>query len=113
MRIDACSFGEIIIDGKRHTTDVIIFPDRVKSNWWRKKGHELNPEDIEEIIEEKPDLLIVGTGSSGLMEVKPETKKLLESRGIDFIAKPTSEAYKEYNQRKELGKVIAALHLTC
>ena len=39
MRIDRYAFGNIVIDGKAYTKDVIIFPDRVYSPWWRKDGH--------------------------------------------------------------------------
>ena len=31
-RVEAYSFGEIIIDGKRYTSDVIIRPDGVLEN---------------------------------------------------------------------------------
>lgn len=110
-KIDSFRFGQITIDGKGYTSDVVIFPNRVNSSWWRKEGHELNPEDIKEILEEKPELLIVGTGTSGLMKVKEETRKILEEKGIRLIERRTPEACKLYNESK--GKVVAALHLTC
>ena len=112
MKIDSYSFGEIVIDGKKFTNDVIIYPDRIESNWWRKEGHELNPEDITEIIKEKPDLLIIGTGSSGLIEVKEGTKKILKQNNIEFVSVKTEEACRIFNEKSN-GKIIAALHLTC
>lgn len=35
--INSYDFGRIVVDGKAYTSDVIIFPDRVNSYWWRKE----------------------------------------------------------------------------
>ncbi|RLI30667.1 hypothetical protein DRO48_02760, partial [Candidatus Bathyarchaeota archaeon] len=44
--IEAYGFGYIVVDGKRYTSDVIIFPDRVMDGWWRKEGHRLYVDDL-------------------------------------------------------------------
>jgi len=111
--VDSYQFGQIVISGKKYTSDVIIFPDRVKENWWRKSGHRLCLEDIAEIITENPEVLVVGTGASGLVKVLPEVKQSLEAQGIKLIAEPTNEACNIYNQLCHSQRVVAALHLTC
>lgn len=111
--IQSYDFGRIIIDGKEYTSDLIIFPDRIQSNWWRKKGHELNVEDIQAIVEVEPETLIVGTGYSGLMQVLPETRNLLQSKGIKLIVEDSRKACETYNKLHKSSKVIAAFHLTC
>ena len=111
--IDSYHFGQIVVNGKNYTSDVIIFPDRVKAHWWRNKGHQLCLEDIAEVITENPEMLVVGTGVSGLMKVLPDVKQSLEARGIKLIAEPTNEACNIYNQLCQSQKVVAALHLTC
>jgi hypothetical protein len=114
MIIEGYEFGRIVVDGVSYRSDLIIFPTRVKAGWWRLEGHELNPKDIEEIIEEKPEVLIVGTGYNGRMVVLPETKKLLEEKGIELIEARTAEACRRYNEEARAGRrVCAALHLTC
>ncbi len=114
MRIDSYSFGEVVINGKKYTSDVIIFPNKVNSSWWRKEGHELNMEDIKGIIEAAPKVLIVGTGAFGYVEVKQEVKEFLKSNNIELIAEPTDKACKIYNEKSQAEEqVIAALHLTC
>ena len=45
-RIEGYSFGSISVDGRRYKSDLIIYPDRVRSDWWRKEGHQLQLEDI-------------------------------------------------------------------
>lgn len=49
VMIECQGFGCIVIEGKRHTSDVIIFPDRVVSHWLRQTGHGLVPEDLERV----------------------------------------------------------------
>ena len=111
--IDSYRFGEIVIEGKKYSEDVIIFPDRVKGNWWRKTGHELCLEDIAEVIVEKPDVLVVGTGASGMMKVLPEVEQLAQARGISLIAEPTEKACNTYRQLSRSQRVVAAVHITC
>ena len=113
VRIDSYQWGRIVAGGKPYTSDVIVFPQRVESDWWRKRGHEVSPEDIEGIVGEKPEVLIIGTGAEGLVEVLPETKRYLEEWGIELIAQVTDEACQTYNRLCSFSKAVAALHLTC
>lgn len=111
--IDAYDFGRIVIDGNVFTSDVILFPDRVHDDWWRKDGHVLHIEDIEAIVNEKPEVLIVGTGKYGVMQVPFQTREYVKSKGIDVIVAPTDKACEVYNGLSGAKKVVAALHLTC
>ena len=111
--IEHYSFGRIVVDGKEYISDVIIYPDHVDGNWWRKEGHRLQVVDIEKAIEEKPEILIVGTGASGLMEVPKEVESCLISKGIKLVVDKTKNACDAYNRLSPSGKTIAALHLTC
>ena len=113
VRIDSYQWGKIVADGKTYTSDVIIFPHRVEGDWRRKRGHEVSPEDIGQIIQEKPEVLVIGTGNEGLVEVLPETKRYLEEQGIELIAQFTGEACQTYNRLCSSDKAVAALHLTC
>ncbi len=111
--IDAYDFGRIVVDGITFTSDVIIFPDRVRDEWWRKDGHVLQIEDVESIVKEGPEVLIVGTGKYGVMKVPPQTREYIESKGITLIVEPTAQACEVYNKISRQKKAIAALHLTC
>ena len=111
--IDSYHFGEIVINGKKCSADVVIFTDRVRDNWWRKTCHELCVEDIAEVITENPEVLIVGTGVSGLMKVLPEVEQAAQARGIRLIVETTEEACNTYNQLSHSQRLVAALHLTC
>lgn len=112
--IESYNFGNIVINGQKYTSDVIIYKTHVDSSWWRKKGHELNIDDIQEIIKAKPKVLVVGTGTFGILKVLKETKEFIEKHEIKLMAEKTKTATEIYNKllnNKE--EVIAALHLTC
>jgi hypothetical protein len=113
MRIDFYQFGEIVIAGKTYRSDVIVFPDRVNSSWWRKKGHLLQIEDLVRILEAKPEVLVVGTGYYGVMAVPEDLKKQISGRSIELYDLRTRQAVSIYNRLAGKKKVIAALHLTC
>jgi len=106
----------IIIKGKRYTSDVIIFPDRVLANWWRSEGHRLYVDDLKEVLnaEPQPEVLVVGTGYSGLMKVSHEVEEVLRSSGIKVIGQPTKRACRTFNELLKSGRrAVAAFHLTC
>lgn len=112
--IESYDFGHITVNGKSYHSDVIIFPNRVKDDWWRKEGHRLCIEDLEDVLEAKPDVLVVGTGYSGLMKVPMEVKQYLEERGIEVVVQRTRKACETFNQLAQSEKkAVAAFHLTC
>lgn len=112
--IDSYSFGEIIVNGEKYNNDLIIFPDYVKANWWRQEGHSLHPDDLDDVIKAKPEILVIGNGANSVMKVPSETKEYIKSLGIKLIIKKTGKACKTYNKLIEKGKnAVAALHLTC
>ena len=112
--IDTCSFGSIVIDGKKYTTDLIIYPNgNVKDSWRRKSGHKLSSDDISELIESEPAVIIAGTGISGLMKPQRELEKLLHQKGIKFIAASNQKAVELYNEISPKKKIGTCFHLTC
>ncbi len=113
MRIEDYSFGRIVIDGKTYTRDLIIYPDRIDPSWWRKEGHLLQMEDLGDILKEKPEILIIGTGYSGVMTVPQSLIERLKREGIEVIARNTPQAVEIFNQMDKSRRIIAALHLTC
>lgn len=112
-RIQEYRFGRIVVDGHAYTTDVIVHAQGVEPNWWRVQGHLLSPEDAEPILSREPEILIVGTGASGMMEVPEETRDLICLQGIQLVVERTEMACQIYNQLSPSKRTVAALHLTC
>lgn len=111
--IENYCFGSFMIDGREYNYDIKIKGEEIIP-WKCIKHHTVTLEDINELLEPKPEILVIGTGDSGLVHVEDEMLKLAESEGIKVIVKPTGEACEEYN--KFLGenkKVCAILHNTC
>jgi len=114
MHIDSYQFGQIVVDGVSYSNDVIILGDTVQSNWWRKQGHLLSPEDIESVIAAKHSTLVVGCGASGLMKVTDQTQQVLQEHNIKLEVLDTHKAVQRFNEMSQAGaNVAAALHLTC
>lgn len=112
-RVDSYHFGRIVIDGKPYSRDVIIFPDRVVANWWRDRGHYLQPEDLVEVLAEKPEVLVVGQGAVGRMSIAPEATQALAKAGIELIAERSGPACETYNRLSSQKRAALAIHLTC
>ena len=118
MRIDSYRFGKIVIEGKAYSKDVLILPDKVISPWWRKDGHSLCPDDLAEALGAGPEVVVIGTGAMGAMDVPEETMRYLEDKGIKVIIMKTGAAVDEFNRLKKINKpspwlAVAAFHLTC
>jgi hypothetical protein len=111
-RIAGYRFGHLVVDDEEQTRDVIVLPDRVLNNWWRADGHRLVLADLDDVLDELPERLIVGTGAYGQMRPDPETLDELRQRGVEVEALPTDAAVRRYGEL-DPRRTAAALHLTC
>jgi hypothetical protein len=112
MRIDGYRFGRVLVDGEEHTKDVIVLPNRVVGEWWRRDGHSLVLEDLEDVLEELPERLILGTGANGQLRPDPAALEQLREREIEVESLPTPDAVERFGQL-DPARTAAALHLTC
>ena len=102
------------VNGKTYTTDLKIIDDTVKDNWWRSEGHRLLSDDIVDILESGPDVLVVGTGYAGNLDIPSNLRRDLEERGVRLLSERTAEAVELFNQhRAQEENVAGAFHLTC
>jgi hypothetical protein len=91
---------------------VIVLPERVVAGWWRAEGHKLVLADLDDVIDELPEHLVVGTGAYGQLRPDPEVLDVLRQRGVEVEALPTGEAVRRYGEL-DPRRTAAALHLTC
>jgi hypothetical protein len=111
-RIERYRFGHVVVDGEEQTRDVVVLPDRVLASWSRADGHKLVLADLDDVIEELPERLVVGTGGYGRMRPERETLAELRQRGVEVEVLPTGEAVRRYGEL-DPRRTAAALHLTC
>ncbi|MDY6916312.1 MAG: MTH938/NDUFAF3 family protein [Candidatus Cloacimonadota bacterium] len=114
MKIKNYNFGKMQIDGQEYTKDLIIWPDeKIQDNWWRKKGHLLQRQDIPKLLETKPEIVIIGTGYFGMMKIDENFRNMLKENNIKLISHKTGKAVEEFNKINFERKIVAAMHLTC
>jgi hypothetical protein len=111
-RLEGYRFGHLVVDGEEQTRDVIVLPERVVTNWWRADGHNLVLSDLDDVLDELPRNLLVGTGAYGQLRPDPAVIEELRERGVEVEALPTAEAVRRYGER-DPRETAAALHLTC
>jgi len=114
-------FGSITIDEKTYDYDLKVRWTNEVLPWRRKESHIIDMEDIESALSQNPQMIVIGTGESGMAEVTKNLKIELESRGIELIVDLTADAIKTFNVIKEYSeeedgvqkRVIGFFHLTC
>jgi hypothetical protein len=113
MHIDRYKFGLIVIEGQTFKSDVLIWPGRIKGDWWRREAHLLQLDDVAEALALSPQVLVVGQGDPGKMQVDPALAAYLKDLGVELITHPTREACRVINDLSGTRRLAAALHLTC
>lgn len=115
MMIEQYTEGRhMTIGGRRYGQDLKIVDGRVRSDWWRREGHRLDLDDIRDVLDARPRILVVGTGYAGNLRVSGRVRSGLGKRRIEVIAERTSRAVETFNRLHAEGrKVAGAFHLTC
>lgn len=104
----------MVVDGKKYSADLIIFPHKIISNWWRKEGHSICIDDIEDVLQYNPEILVIGKGANSCMEVSPELKKVFADKNIKLVEEDTQKACVLFNKYISDGKkAVGLFHLTC
>lgn len=113
MVVEGFSFGEIVVNGRSYRDDVVLTCGEAKK-WVRGESHQVELEDITDLIPADVTFVVFGTGFNGRMVVSPKINKLLRSKGIACIEQKTPQAIETYENLLEKGsKAVAFLHLGC
>jgi hypothetical protein len=114
-KIEGYDFGRIAVDGKSYTSDVIVSSEGIlKSSWWRNESHRIAREDVADILDFNPEIVVFGLGYHGRVRVEREVESLLREKGIEVEKLRSREAVERFNDLLEKKKrVVLAIHLTC
>ena len=108
-KIDSVGFGEIIIDGKTHFSDVILFWNGEIE--YIPKSHELEFDDFMSLTEFKPTAVIVGTAENEIFIISKEVRAMAKRLKILLYIEPSTEAAEIFNAFMAEGeKPIAVIH---
>jgi hypothetical protein len=117
--INSTEFGSITIDSKKYGQVVIVGDKVVEREYDRLKklfgtSHKIGDWELEELLKDKPEIIVIGTGQSGALVVDKEIIDAIKREGIELIIEETPQATMIYNDRVTEGKKINALiHTTC
>ena len=111
--IEEFKFGFFRINRKEYYDDIKIVDKRVKQ-WGDRERHTLKLSNLKDILESNPELLVVGIGATGLLEVPKDVHQALQMKKIKLVVEKTQKACEVFNNAlTEKKKVAAILHGTC
>ena len=109
--IDSVKFGEIRIGGKDYYSDVVV--------WWDGKiemvvkSHQFGMSELLNLLKKKPQVVVLGTGVEGCVEVLEEVQMEMENRGLMLLVENTTNALEVFNAFVNEGKkAVAFMHVT-
>jgi len=110
--IDSYEFGKMKIMGEEYDFDLFIIDSEIEP-WNRKERHNICLKDLED-ISKKCEVLIIGIGDEGCVDVDKEVKEHCKKKKIELMVDRTIIAVENYNDLVHTGKrVCGAFHLTC
>jgi hypothetical protein len=115
-KIDSTKFGSITIDGKSHYDEdnYIVSWDGEITGLHTAQRHLFDKPELEIILKNNPEIIIVGTGDSGLLKVSEEVKVKCKQNAIELVYDISRKAIVKFNENVTKGKkVIAFIHVTC
>ena len=117
-KIDRFSFGSIVIDGRSYDRDVFLHADgsveKRKGGFWKFGSHSIKKTEIEKLLQSKPEVLVIGTGTQGKVGLTADADALIKQSKLEVLIVPSRDAMEKFNQITAQGKRVAALiHITC
>lgn len=111
VKFDSTLFGSVMVNGKKFEHDLIVSWDGEIIS--REKSHVFSKKELLDIMQKEPEVIIIGTGQSGLVKVEPAAEVAAKLENVELIAKPTPQAIEEFNKLVRRKKVVAVIHVTC
>ena len=117
-QIDELTFGSIIVEGKKYRRDILIFTDgtvkKRKGGFLMFGSHKIKRQELEELSQGQPEIIVIGTGTDGVATMAPETESWVKGKNLNLLVKPSYDAVARLNELVEQKKKVAALiHITC
>lgn len=108
------AFGRISADGQIFNNHIKIIQDKLVPNWWRKIGHTVEIEDVQDVLDSDSEILVIGQGQPGYMKIADSLRQHLADRNIKLIEEPTARAIETFNRlHKEGRRVAGGFHVGC
>lgn len=117
-KIDELIFGSIVVEGKKYRRDILLFADgtvkKRKGGFLMFGSHKIKKQELEELSQGQPEIIIVGTGTNGAAHIAPEAESWAKGKNLSLLVQPSYDAVTRLNELVEQKKKVAALmHITC
>ncbi len=112
--IDEYTYGCFKVQGKQFLGDLKIQSNRPRY-WQDLEDNHLKISHISGLLNENPDVFVIGTGAGGLLKVGPEVEEYILNwklnTGMNPITKTVKnvEAIKIINDAIKNGKIVCAV----
>ena len=112
--IEEYTYGCFRADGKEFLGDLMIRNGRAHY-WQTLEGRKLEFKDVNKLLEEEPEVLVIGTGAGGLLKVGEEIRKYVmdwsvgNRKKIFLYVEKNTEAIKKINEAIEQGKKVCGV----
>lgn len=110
-KINSFEFGSLTIGRKKYENDIIVSWDGEVNQ--RESSHIFSKEELIDILLKGPEIIVIGTGTAGLMTIGKNAENFAKQKNIEIVVKKTPEAIEEFNTLSKNKKVIAVIHVTC
>jgi len=108
------SFGRIVANGQACNADIKIVQGTLVPDWWRKSGHTVEVEDVQDALDTELDILVIGQGQPGRMRIADSLREHLAEKNVTLIEEPTPKAIETFNRLfKEGQRVCGGFHVGC
>jgi len=117
-KIDELTFGSIVVEDKKYRRDILIFTDgtvkKRKGGFLMYGSHKIKKQELEELSQDQPEIIIIGTGTNGAAHIAPEAESWAKGKNLSLLVQPSYDAVAKLNELVEQKKKVAALiHITC
>ena len=94
-----------------------LYPGGARPWDWNETGTShipgVQPADVQEILDRGVEVLVIGRGYLGHLQVCPETRALLQERKVELHVLQTEVAVALYNKLRRTRHVGGIFHSTC
>ena len=118
VKLDELNFGSIVVESRKYRRDILIFADgmikKQKGGFLMFGSHEVKKQELKELSQGQPEIIIVGTRANGAARVAPEVGNWAKGKNLNLLAQPSYDAVARVNELVEQkNKVAALIHITC
>lgn len=105
--ITAYDQGFIEINRKRYMQNLIVMPEQIIDDWQAKEFGNLLSAHFEQLVNFRPEVVLLGSGSTHQF-LHPKHYQCLTESGISLECMTTAAACRTYNILMSEGRAVAA-----